>query len=74
MEESLRYTIFISSHLDRPGRYQWDIQQDGNSCDASYHSFAAKREAHADAQRLVDKLIIIWQKNNRPKHPYAHAI
>jgi hypothetical protein len=42
----------------------WDIHQNGKSCDMSYHSFATKREAQADAQRFVYKLIIIWQKNN----------
>jgi hypothetical protein len=58
MDHSSRFTISVSPFEGRPGRYRWAIQEDGEHRDKSRESFAATREAHLDAERHVDKLIV----------------
>jgi len=64
MEKPSPFTISISPFGGRPGRYQWTINEDGEACDRSSSSFATAREAHLDAERVVEKLIVTWQKSN----------
>jgi hypothetical protein len=64
MDEPSDFTIHVLPHDGRPGRYQWAIHQGGKARDKSFHSFATKREAQADAEKFVDKLIITWRKGN----------
>jgi hypothetical protein len=40
------------------------IYENGKRRDASFNNFATKREAQADAEAFVDKLILTWQKSN----------
>ena len=62
MEEPSPFTIHIVSDPDRFGRYRWRIIEQGKARDASMYSFATKREAQADAEKFVEKLLITWQK------------
>jgi hypothetical protein len=64
MEKSSPFTIMVSPFAGRPGRYQWTINEDGEACERSRSSFATEREAHLDAERVVEKLVITSQKSN----------
>ena len=64
MEEPPPFTIHIVSDPDRAGRYRWRVIEQGKARDVSMYSFATKREAQADAEKYVEKLIITWQKQN----------
>jgi hypothetical protein len=64
MAEPSTYVITVSPDLDRFNRYRWTIFEDGKPRDKSVLNFATAREAYADAESFVDKLILIWQKSN----------
>ena len=64
MEKPSPSTISVLPFEGRPGRYQWIILENGEERDRSRSSFATDREAHLDAERFVEKLIITWQSQN----------
>jgi hypothetical protein len=64
MGERSAFTINISFEPDRLNRYRWIVYEDGKICDTSANNFATKREAKVDADKFIDKLILIWQKKN----------
>jgi hypothetical protein len=64
MAEPSPYTIFVESDPDRVTRFRWSIHEAGKERDKSMYSFATRRQAQADAEKFVEKLIITWQKQN----------
>ena len=62
MQELSALTIHVTPDGDRPGRYRWNIHEGGKARDKSVYSFATKREAQADAEKFVDKLIVTWKR------------
>jgi hypothetical protein len=64
MAELSPLTIRIFADPDRVGRYRWEIYEEAKLRDKSMYSFATRREAKADAELFVEKLIITWQKQN----------
>jgi len=64
MTEPSPYTIYVSADPERIDRFRWSICEAAKERDKSMYSFATRREAQADAERFVDKLIITWQKQN----------
>ena len=64
MVEVSPYKIQVAPDPDRSNRYRWAVYEAGKIRDRSVHNFATVREAYADAEKFVDKLIITWQKQN----------
>lgn len=62
MHLPVTYTISVLPYDGRPGRFRWTVSEEGKERDRSFHNFATKREAHADAKAFVDKLTVIWER------------
>ena len=54
------FTINIVKDIGTPNRFRWNIYDDEKGRDKSFYSFATKREAQTDADKLVQKLNAIW--------------
>jgi hypothetical protein len=64
MAEIPPYTIEVNPDSNRFNRYRWAILEGGKIRHNSKQNFATEREAYTDAKKLVEKLIITWQKQN----------
>ena len=62
MNEPAPSTIEVSADVTRFSRYRWAVFEDGKLCDQSLNNFATRREARADAEKFVEKLMITWHK------------
>ncbi len=61
MPTTSAYKVRIRRDEARPGRYRWDVVEGSKVRDTSTFSFGTKREAQADADRYVEKLIVTWR-------------
>jgi hypothetical protein len=64
MDDPLHFTIEVSADVNRFNRYRWTIVEAGKVRDRSVYNFATRREAQADAEKFVEKLIFTWKKEN----------
>jgi hypothetical protein len=62
MPKASAYTVRIRQDEAQRGRYRWDVIEGAKVRDSSFLSFATNREAQADADRYVEKLIVTWRK------------
>jgi hypothetical protein len=61
MTEISDHTLHVIADRDRPGRYRWELHDGLKLRDISLHSFATKREAQADGDVFVGKLLSTWR-------------
>jgi hypothetical protein len=62
------FTVNIELHVaQRVRRYQWSICESGKPRDRSTKSFATMREAPADADEVMEKLIRAWRTGKMTK-------
>jgi MOSC domain-containing protein YiiM len=66
MEEHSDYMLNVVPDADRPGRYRWRVVEVGKVRDQSTFSFATRREAQADGERFVEKLLATWRAVEQP--------
>jgi hypothetical protein len=64
MAEGPDFTIRIEPDAGRPGRYRWNILENGKPRDKSTYSYPTHREAQADAEKFVQKLRTTWGPSN----------
>ena len=62
MLEDHQITVVVEPDLLRAGRYRWTLLHSGQPQDRSEMSFATKREADADAARVLKKRIDAWKR------------
>jgi hypothetical protein len=64
MPEDHPFTIEIELHIEeRVRRYRWGIYEGGEPRDRSRESFSTMREARADADKVMQRLITTWQSD-----------
>jgi hypothetical protein len=51
------YELVVRGCTIHAGRYRWDIRQSDTPLQSSIESFASAREAHADGQQVLEKLM-----------------
>jgi hypothetical protein len=51
------YELVVRGCAIHAGRYRWDIRQSDTPIQSSIESFASAREAHADGQQVLEKLM-----------------
>ena len=61
MDREHHFTIKIEPDLLRAGRSRWLFCESGQTRSRSELSYATKREAMADATKLLDKQIALWR-------------
>jgi hypothetical protein len=61
MVENHPFTIAVEADLLRDGRFRWTLCENGQVRNRSAISYAAKREALADAAKALDKRIADWR-------------
>jgi hypothetical protein len=62
MAEKHPFTINIELHVEeRVRRYGWSICENGIPRDHSKESFSTMREAQADADKVMQRLITNWR-------------
>jgi hypothetical protein len=61
MNEDHQITVLVEPDLLRPGRYRWTLLHSGQAQDRSEMSFATKREADADAEKVLKRRIAAWK-------------
>jgi len=64
MEEPSPHKIRVEPDHNLFNRYRWTVLEWGTIRHESKMNFATVREAQAEAEKFVEKLIITWQKNN----------
>jgi hypothetical protein len=64
IDEDHPFTINTELHV-REGvrRYEWSICENGKPRDHSTESYATMREARADADKVMEKLMSVWQSS-----------
>jgi hypothetical protein len=57
------FEIDVARNVDNLGvsRFRWSIYRDGQSRENSPHSYATKREALAEAERVIQKRVAQWR-------------
>lgn len=56
------FTIEIEFHIEkRMRRYRWGIYESGELRDRARESFVTKREAQADAAKVMEEHITTWR-------------
>ncbi|SDR49692.1 hypothetical protein SAMN05519103_03972 [Rhizobiales bacterium GAS113] len=73
MAENHPFTIKIEPHIEGSSRYRWSVYERGKLRDQSLTSYATIREAHADAIKVLQKLIAIHRIDKRSSTPSARA-
>ena len=58
------YSVRVREDANRPGRYRWDVFETECLRDTSMFSFATRREAQTDADKVVVKLLATWRNTN----------
>jgi hypothetical protein len=62
MAEDHPFTIGIERHIKTAAsRFRWSIYESGKLRQHSPHTYATKREALADAHRVLQQFITRWQ-------------
>jgi hypothetical protein len=62
MDEDNPFTINIELHVrERVRRYEWSICEKGKPRVHSTESYATMREARANADREMEKLLSVWR-------------
>jgi hypothetical protein len=61
MAEDHQFTIRIVPDTSRPGRFRWALLKAKQPYNHSEASFATKREAAAEAAKVLDRRIAAWQ-------------
>jgi hypothetical protein len=75
MAQDHPFAITVECNIDIVNRFRWNIYEDGKLRERSpSRSYATKREALADAQKVLERLIAVWRKANeqasqRPARP-----
>ena len=61
MTEHHDFSTRVEPDTSRPGRYRWALYKDKHAYNRSETSFATKREAAAEAAKVLDRRIAAWQ-------------
>jgi hypothetical protein len=61
MAEDHPFTITVERIIDIVNRFRWNIYDTGKLREHSSESFATLREAQADAEKVMQRLITRWQ-------------
>jgi hypothetical protein len=61
MAENHQFTVRVEPDTSRPGRFRWALLKATQVYNRSEMSFATKREAIAEAAKVLDKRIAAWQ-------------
>jgi hypothetical protein len=61
MAEDHPFTITVERIIDISNRFRWNIYENGRLREHSPNSYATKREALADAQMVLQRLVTHWQ-------------
>jgi hypothetical protein len=61
MPEDHQFSVRIEPDLSRPGRFLWALFRSQQVYNRSEISFATKREAAAEAAKVLDRRIAAWQ-------------
>jgi hypothetical protein len=61
MAEDHHFTVRIEPETSQSGRYRWTLFKSNQPYNRSEMSFATKREATAEAAKVLDRRIAAWQ-------------
>jgi hypothetical protein len=61
MTEDHKFTVRIEPDSSRPGRFRWALLKAKQPYNRSEMSFATKREAAAEAAKVLERRIAAWQ-------------
>jgi hypothetical protein len=61
MAEDHPFTIAVERNTDIVDRFRWSIHENGTLREQSPSSYPTKREALADAQKVMHRLVTRWQ-------------
>jgi hypothetical protein len=61
MTENHPFTIRIEPHIEGSSRYRWSVYEKAKLRDQSLTSHATIRQAHADANKVLQRLIKNWR-------------
>ena len=67
MDDDHHFTVRIYADLASPGRFQWALLRAGQVYNTSKVSFATKREATAEAAKVLEKRVAAWQAAQLPE-------
>jgi hypothetical protein len=60
------FTTEIEVHIqEHVRRYRWGIYESGELRDRARESFMTKREAQADADKVMERLVATWRVGKR---------
>jgi hypothetical protein len=75
MAEPHPFEVIVRACTIVPLRFRWEIRENGEPCEVSTGSHAARSEAVAEGQTMMQALIILWKraregsKRSMPKTP-----
>jgi hypothetical protein len=76
MAEPHPFEVIVRPCTIDPLRFRWEIRENGEPCEVSTGSHAARSEAVAEGQTTMQALIILWRRAGKgherlktPKHP-----
>jgi hypothetical protein len=61
MDENHQFTVRVEPDLSRPGRFRWALFKARQVYNRSEQSYATKREAAAEAAKVLDRRVSAWQ-------------
>jgi hypothetical protein len=61
MEETDVFTIDVAQDTRQGGPYRWSVSENMKVRDTLFYSFTTRREAQADAGKVVEKLKAVWR-------------
>lgn len=67
MIEDHQFSTRVEPDTSRPGRFRWALYKAKHAYNRSEMSFATKREAAAEAAKVLDKRIAAWQAATAPE-------
>jgi len=71
MSEDHQFTVRVEPDSSRPGRFRWALFKATQAYNRSETSYPTKREATAEAAKVLDRRIAAWQAARRPAGPDA---
>jgi hypothetical protein len=61
MADDHQFSTRVEPDTSRPGRFRWALYKAKQAYNRSETSFATKREAAAEAAKVLDRRIAAWQ-------------
>ena len=67
MTEDHQFSTRVEPDTSRPGRFRWALYKAKQAYNRSETSFATKREAAAEAAKVLDRRIAAWHAATTPE-------